>query len=83
MKNSQSFGLVPFRWWNRGRRGCPGSLLAFPLVHSTIATVVQCLDGKVGDGDRARVDMEPGTGLTMGMADPLICLLSFTMILLI
>ncbi|KAJ8435580.1 hypothetical protein Cgig2_021734 [Carnegiea gigantea] len=41
------------------------------LVHFTIAAMVQCFDWKVGDGDGARVDMEPGTGLTMRMSHAL------------
>lgn len=42
--------------------------------YSTIAAMVHCFDWKVGDGDGARVDMEPGTGLTMRMSHALVCL---------
>ena len=41
IRKSQSFGFVPF---GGRRRGCPGSLLAFTLMHCTIAAMVQSFD---------------------------------------
>lgn len=69
----QSFNFVPF---GAGRRGCPGTLLAFSLMNTAIAAMVQCFDWKVvgGDGDGAKVDMQAGSGMSLGMAHPLICL---------
>ncbi|KGN58608.1 cytochrome P450 705A5-like [Cucumis sativus] len=67
----QSFSFVPF---GGGRRGCPGSLLAFNTINRTVAALVQCFDWKVGkDGDEEKVNMEIGTGISLPMAHPLIC----------
>ncbi|KAA8520263.1 hypothetical protein F0562_014519 [Nyssa sinensis] len=68
----QSFNFVPF---GAGRRGCPGTLVAFSLMNSAVAAMVQCFDWKVGrDGDGAKVDMESGIGMSLGMAHPLVLL---------
>ncbi|XP_041013854.1 cytochrome P450 705A5-like [Juglans microcarpa x Juglans regia] len=62
------FNFVPFR---AGRRGCPGTTLAFSLMNTAIAALVQCFDWKVfGDGDK--VDLQSGPGMSLGMARPLI-----------
>ncbi|KAL5760483.1 hypothetical protein ACOSP7_018994 [Xanthoceras sorbifolium] len=66
------FNFVPF---GAGRRGCPGSVLAFSLMNTVIAAMVQCFDWKVGgdgDGDQ-KVDMQPGSGMSMSMVQPLLC----------
>nr|URF53680.1 cytochrome P450 [Trichosanthes cucumerina] len=68
----QSFDFIPF---GGGRRACPGATLAFNMMNTTMATLVQCFDWKVvGDasGEEAKVDMRPGQGLTLGMANPLL-----------
>lgn len=67
------FNFVPF---GAGRRGCPGTTLAFSLMNATIAALVQCFDWKVygRGGERATVDMQVGTGMSMCMAHPLKCL---------
>ncbi|KAA8520262.1 hypothetical protein F0562_014518 [Nyssa sinensis] len=68
----QSFNFVPF---GAGRRGCPGTLVAFSLMNSAVAAMVQCFDWKVGrDGDGAKVDMKAGIGMSLGMAHPLVLL---------
>lgn len=67
----QNFSFVPF---GGGRRGCPGSLLAFNTINRTVAALVQCFDWKVGkDGNEEKVNMEIGTGISLPMAHPLIC----------
>uniref|UniRef100_A0A5B7BNF6 Uncharacterized protein n=1 Tax=Davidia involucrata TaxID=16924 RepID=A0A5B7BNF6_DAVIN len=74
----QDFNFVPF---GAGRRGCPGTLLAFSLMNSAVAAMVQCINWKVGrdedgdgDGDGAKVDMQAGIGMSLGMAHPLVLL---------
>lgn len=65
----QSFNFVPF---GAGRRGCPGTTLAFSLINTTVAALVQCFDWKVnGDGYGAKVDMQSGPGMSLSMAHPL------------
>ncbi|KAI9169993.1 hypothetical protein LWI28_020805 [Acer negundo] len=61
------FNFVPF---GRGRRGCPGSMLAFAVMNTVIAAMVQCFDWNV-NGDK--VDMQPGSGMSMSMVQPLLC----------
>jgi cytochrome P450 len=71
-KEKDGMEYIPF---GAGRRGCPGSKLALSLIHTTIATMVQCFDWKVGgEGDHAKVNMQVGPGISMPMAQPLICL---------
>ncbi|KAK1552245.1 hypothetical protein Q3G72_013105 [Acer saccharum] len=61
------FNFVPF---GAGRRGCPGSMLAFAVMNTVIAAMVQCFDWKV-NGDK--IDMQPGPGMSMSMVHPLLC----------
>ncbi|XP_052295125.1 cytochrome P450 93A3-like isoform X2 [Citrus sinensis] len=66
----QHYHYIPF---GSGRRACPGTTLALHMVHSTLAAMIQCFDWEVIGGNGTRVDMEEGTGLTLPMAHPLIC----------
>eukprot|EP01018_Ginkgo_biloba_P031776 Gb_10323 [translate_table: standard] len=63
----QHFHLIPF---GSGRRGCPGTSLALFVVHTALASMIQCFDWKF-DGDQ--VDMTEGLGLTLPRAVPLTC----------
>jgi cytochrome P450 len=40
----EKFNFVPF---GAGRRGCPGTTLAFSLMNAAVAALVQCFDWKV------------------------------------
>lgn len=68
--NSKGLNLhyLPF---GSGRRACPGAALASTVMHVTIATLVQCFDLETKDGEK--VDMEVGSGISAGMAQPLVC----------
>ena len=66
-----SFNFVPF---GAGRRGCPGTALAFHIMNTAVAAMVQCFDWKIGeDGKGEKVDMQSGSGMSLTMAHPLIC----------
>ncbi|XP_022727493.1 cytochrome P450 705A22-like [Durio zibethinus] len=69
----QNFDFIPF---GGGRRGCPGKNLAYILMNTAIASVIQCLDLKVigEDGDSAKVNMQEAIGMSLAMASPLQCL---------
>ncbi|XVF23306.1 hypothetical protein REPUB_Repub13aG0025800 [Reevesia pubescens] len=69
----QNFDFIPF---GGGRRGCPGKNLAYILMNTAIASVIQCLDFKVigEDGDLAKVNMQEQIGMSLAMASPLRCL---------
>lgn len=67
----QHFHLLPF---GSGRRSCPGATLALLVVQTTLASMVQCFEWKVGDGDECSiVDMEEGPGISLPRAHPLVC----------
>ncbi|KAI4299860.1 hypothetical protein L6164_033282 [Bauhinia variegata] len=66
-RNDLEFTFVPF---GRGRRGCPGYSLAFTVIHATVGALVQCFDWKIDGGDK--VEMEEGTGFSVGLAEPLV-----------
>ncbi|CAK7330757.1 unnamed protein product [Dovyalis caffra] len=69
----QNFGFVPF---GGGRKGCPGTMVAYNLIYTVIAAMVQCFDWEVkGQVAEAKVNVEAGSGMSMGMAHPLLCLL--------
>lgn len=66
------FDFVPF---GAGRRGCPGTTLAFSLMNAAVAAMVQCFDWKIGeDGKGEKVDMQSGSGMSLGMVHRLICI---------
>ena len=66
----QSFNFVPF---GAGRRGCPGTTLAFSMMNTAVAALVQCFDWKVsGEGDGTKVDMQSGPSMSLHMSHPLI-----------
>lgn len=67
-----NFNFVPF---GGGRRGCPGTMLAFNLMNTAVAGMVQCFDWKIGkNGKGEKVDMQSGSGMSLSMVHPLICL---------
>ncbi|XP_061370594.1 cytochrome P450 705A12-like [Gastrolobium bilobum] len=67
-----NFNFVPF---GAGRRGCPGTTLAFNMINTVVAAMVQCFDWKIGeDGKGEKVDMQSGSGMSLSMVHPLICL---------
>lgn len=68
----QNFSFIPF---GGGRKSCPGSTLALNMMHTTIATMVQCFDWEfAGEGDNAKINMQLGGGFSLPMANPLMCL---------
>ncbi|XP_027068728.1 cytochrome P450 93A3-like [Coffea arabica] len=64
----QNFNIFPF---GSGRRGCPGASLSLAVVHSAVALLVQCFDFTVQGGEK--IKMEEGSGLSAGLAHPLMC----------
>lgn len=60
---------IPF---GSGRRGCPGSNLAYLSVEIAIGVMVQCFDWKI-EGDEVNMEEARGT-LTLTMAHPLKCI---------
>ncbi|XP_038973453.1 geraniol 8-hydroxylase-like [Phoenix dactylifera] len=61
--------LIPF---GAGRRICPGLPLAFRIVHSMLASLLQKFDWKLPDGMGPRdVDMTENFGITLAKAVPL------------
>ncbi|KAL0656270.1 hypothetical protein Bca4012_076854 [Brassica carinata] len=54
-----------------GRRGCPGSNIAYLSVETAIGVMVQCFDWKI-EGDEVNMEEARGT-LTLTMAHPLKC----------
>ncbi|KAK7405464.1 hypothetical protein VNO78_06782 [Psophocarpus tetragonolobus] len=62
------FNFVPF---GGGRRGYPGTTLAFSLMNTAVAATVQCFDWKIGeDGKGQKVDMQSGSGMSFSMLQP-------------
>lgn len=58
-----------------GWRGCPGTTLAFNLMNTALAAMIQCFDWKIGeDGKGVKVDMKSGSGMSLSMVHPLICI---------
>lgn len=64
----QNFNIFPF---GSGRRGCPGASLALAVVHSAVGLLVQGFDFRVQGAERIKI--EEGTGLSAGLAHPLMC----------
>ncbi|XP_010467059.1 PREDICTED: cytochrome P450 705A20-like [Camelina sativa] len=68
-EKEQGFKYLPF---GGGRRGCPGSNLAYIFVGTAIGVMVQCFDWKI-EGDK--VDMEETfEGMNLSMVHPLKCM---------
>ncbi|CAA7015879.1 unnamed protein product [Microthlaspi erraticum] len=59
---------LPF---SSGRRGCPGTSLAYVSVENAIGVMVQCFDWKI-KGDKVDISEAPGS-VTLTMAYPLKC----------
>ncbi|XP_038724254.1 cytochrome P450 705A12-like [Tripterygium wilfordii] len=69
-KANQIANLLTF---GAGRRMCPGSTLALTMMNTTIASMVQCFDWKVGmDGDKV-LNTEPKAGFHLSLEEPLQC----------
>ncbi|XP_042957914.1 cytochrome P450 705A5-like [Carya illinoinensis] len=72
--------LIDYVPFGGGRRGCPGSILAYSTINQTIAAIVQCFDWKVGGGgdhdlEQPKVDMEvENSGFGLCKAQSLVCL---------
>ncbi|KAM6568545.1 hypothetical protein CsatB_016530 [Cannabis sativa] len=62
----QHFQLLPF---GSGRRVCPGTTLGLQIVHTTLASMLQCFEWKATNGV---VDMDEGPGLTLPRAHSLV-----------
>ena len=69
----QNFDFIAF---GGGRRTCPGKNLAYALMNTTIASIIQCLDLKaIGEGgNTAKIGMEEAVSVSFSMASPLRCL---------
>lgn len=63
-KKGQNFGFVLF---GGGRRRCPGAKLAFILMNTTVAAMVQCLFGRLVQMTNAM--MQEKSGMTIHMAN--------------
>ncbi|KAJ4917674.1 hypothetical protein Rs2_03224 [Raphanus sativus] len=69
MREQLALNYLPF---GSGRRGCPGSNLAYIFIGVAIGTMVQCFDWIVNDN---KVNMEEAGDMTLRMAHPLKCTL--------
>ncbi|KAK8630789.1 hypothetical protein V6N13_079564 [Hibiscus sabdariffa] len=65
----QDFHYIPF---GSGRRACPGSYLAIPVMHLVIGALIQCFDWEVKDGDKAD-NKAKGSGYSGACPSPLMC----------
>ncbi|GMP49667.1 hypothetical protein CsSME_00016585 [Camellia sinensis var. sinensis] len=63
----QQFELLPF---GAGRRSCPGSTLAYQMLHLILARLLQGFNLAILPGN-GKVDMSEGQGLTLPKATPL------------
>ncbi|KAL2336742.1 hypothetical protein Fmac_011188 [Flemingia macrophylla] len=66
----QYYQLLPF---GSGRRSCPGASLALLVIQATLASLVQCFDWVVNDGESHEVDMSEEGRVTVFLAKPLKC----------
>ncbi|PON58146.1 Cytochrome P450, E-class, group I [Parasponia andersonii] len=62
----QHFQLLPF---GSGRRVCPGTTLGLQVVHTSLASMLQCFEWKAN----GIVNMDEGPGLTLPRAHSLVC----------
>jgi cytochrome P450 len=67
LTSQSDFKMLPF---GSGRRGCPGSLMAIPMVELLLAHLVHVFDWRV-DGDPSKLDMKEASGITMPRKVPL------------
>nr|QWK52239.1 cytochrome P450 705A1-1 [Isatis tinctoria] len=67
-RREKVLNFLPF---GAGRRGCPGSNLAYVLVGTAVGVMVQCFDWEIEGG---KVNMEEATGRAfLSLAHPLKC----------
>ncbi|GLJ47036.1 hypothetical protein SUGI_0993260 [Cryptomeria japonica] len=68
----QNFELLPF---GSGRRICPGLPLAHRIVHVVVATLLQCYDWQLPNGQNPKkLDMSGKFGLTLQKAEHLVAI---------
>ncbi|KDP38131.1 hypothetical protein JCGZ_04774 [Jatropha curcas] len=64
----QGFHFLPF---GSGRRACIGQSHALTVTYTTIASLIQCFDWKLKDGEK--FDVKLTSGYSGAMAVPLVC----------
>jgi cytochrome P450 len=67
LTSQSDFKIFPF---GSGRRGCPGSLMAIPMVELSLANLVHVFDWRV-EGDPSQLDMKEASATTMPREVPL------------
>ncbi|XP_059066868.1 geraniol 8-hydroxylase-like [Cryptomeria japonica] len=68
----QNFELLPF---GSGRRMCPGIPLAHKIVHVVVATLLQCFDWQLPNGQNpGKLDMSAKFGITLQKAEHLVAI---------
>ncbi|CAH8331512.1 unnamed protein product [Eruca vesicaria subsp. sativa] len=64
--------ILKYLPFGSGRRGCPGSNLAYLSVGTAVGVMVQCFDWKI-EGDKVSMEEVP-RAMTLTMAHPLKCI---------
>ncbi|GLJ45264.1 hypothetical protein SUGI_0952740 [Cryptomeria japonica] len=68
----QNFELLPF---GSGRRMCPGIPLAHKIVHVVVATLLQCFEWQLPNGQNPeKLDMSAKFGITLQKAEHLVAI---------